>query len=129
MSLLSAPPYVSSRVMAASFSALDGDLLQLVFCHLAAADLARCRALCHALRLQAESEPLWERACIKAGLTRNGSSRPTSRTYRSWRGTWWDARCAECGDTYVYKVNLDGGSFSATMWHGAQGGAVPRVRL
>ena len=31
-----------------------------------------------------------------------------------------DARCAECGSTYVFKVNLDGGSNIASMWHGAK---------
>lgn len=104
-----------------SFALLSDDLL-LHVCELidSPADAARCRAVCRALLRPCEAEPLWGKFCSDAGLTRNGSSRPTSRTYTSWRQTWIDARCAECGRTYVAKINLDGGSSQATMWHGAK---------
>ena len=42
------------------------------------------------------------------------------------RDTWLDARCVECGQTYVAKINLDGGSSQATLWHGAK---VPLCQL
>ena len=103
------------------FSSLDDDgLLCVLRCVAEPADLARCRAVCAELRRQADSESLWERHCNAAGLSRNGSARPTSRTYCSWRQTWLDARCHECGSTYAFKVNLDGGSSMASIWHGAK---------
>jgi hypothetical protein len=107
--------------MSSLLDLLDDDLLLSVISHVAsAADLARCRAVCTALRAQADDDVLWERACKKEGLERNGSARPKSRTYRSWRQTWLDARCDGCGSTYMVKVNLDGGSSSASTWHGAK---------
>ena len=98
----------------------DDELLYVLRLVADAADLARCRRACTAFKRQADDEALWEVHCDSAGLARNGSSRPTSRTYRSWRQTWLDARCVECGGTYTFKVNLDGGSCMATMWHGAK---------
>lgn len=100
---------------------LSDDLILMICEHAASAsDLARCRAVCHAFRRQAEADKLWQKWCEREGLNRNGSSRPTSRTYCSWMQTYRDGRCLECGNTYVAKINLDGGSSQATMWHGAK---------
>ncbi len=46
-----------------------------------AAVLARCRAVCTALKTHADDDGLWEKQCKEEGLQRNGSARPTSRTY------------------------------------------------
>jgi hypothetical protein len=100
---------------------LDDDLLLSVVARLSsAADLARCRAVSTSLKVQADNDALWEGHCRKEGLERNGSSRLTSRTYRSWQQSWLDARCDGCGSTYMVKINLDGGSSSASTWHGAK---------
>ena len=53
--------------------------------------LARCRVVCTSLKRQAETDVLWEKQCRQEGLQRNGSARPSSRTYCSWRQTWLDA--------------------------------------
>lgn len=102
------------------FATLDDDLLLSILHFTNAADLARCRAVCGSLRKQADMDALWERHCRDESLQRNGSSRPTSRTYCSWRQTWLDSRCEGCGRTYMVKINLDGGSSSACTWHGAK---------
>lgn len=99
---------------------LSTDDLLCVLRFASAPELARCRQTCSTLKMEAESEDLWERHCGEAGLGRNGSSRPTSRTYCSWRQSWMDGRCVECGDTYAFKINLDGGSSSVCTWHGAK---------
>ena len=104
----------------APLSTLDDDLLLSILHFSTAPDLARCRAVCRSLRQQADVDPLWERHCLDESLQRNGSARPTSRTYCSWRQTWLDSRCEGCGRTYMVKINLDGGSSSASTWHGAK---------
>jgi len=101
------------------FALLSDDLLLLVLERVATAkDLGCARGVNVNFRRQSDSESLWAHWCESEGITRAGSSRPTSRTYCSWLQTWREARCAECGDTYVAKINLDGGSSQATMWHG-----------
>jgi hypothetical protein len=101
------------------FALLSDDLLLLVLERVATAkDLGCARGVNVTFRRQSDSESLWAHWCESEGITRAGSSRPTSRTYCSWLQTWREARCAECGDTYVAKINLDGGSSQATMWHG-----------
>lgn len=103
----------------------SADAIHCVLRFASASDLARVRGTCSALKLQAEDEELWEKHCGAAGLSRNGSARPKSRTYCSWRQTWLDGRCVECGDTYMFKINLDGGSSSASLWHGAKVAVCP----
>ena len=101
------------------FALLSDDLLLLVLERVATAkDLGCARGVNVTFRRQSDSESLWAHWCESKGITRAGSSRPTSRTYCAWLQTWREARCAECGDTYVAKINLDGGSSQATMWHG-----------
>jgi len=103
-----------------ALSTLDDDLLLSILHFSTAPDLARCRAVCRSLSQQADVDALWERHCLDESLQRNGSARPTSRTYCSWRQTWLDSRCEGCGRTYMVKINLDGGSSSASTWHGAK---------
>ena len=114
------PQEPSSVLQPLSLLDLSADDLLCVLRFAGAPVLARCRATCTLLKQHAEDEELWEKHCKDAGLSRNGSSRPKSRTYCSWRQSWMDGRCVECGDTYTFKVNLDGGSTSACLWHGAK---------
>ena len=46
-----------------AFATLDDDLLLSIVRFASAADLARCRAVCRALKRQADSDALWERHC------------------------------------------------------------------
>jgi len=82
--------------------------------------LGRARRVSRGWREQAEDDAHWAAHCSALGISRNGSARPAARTYCSWRKTWLDSRCVECGGTYQFKVNLDGGSQTSGNWHGAK---------
>ena len=53
---------------------LSTDDLLCVLRFASAPELARCRQTCSTLKMEAESEDLWERHCGEAGLGRNGQS-------------------------------------------------------
>ena len=106
--------------MASFFEALSDDLLLHVLSFANAQTLARAGATSQAFRDRSRHESLWAAQCAQAGIGRDGSSRPGARTYCSWYDSWVNARCAECGATYKYKVALDGGSSSACTWRGAK---------
>ena len=84
--------------------------------------LARACQVSRSMRALAEHDTLWRPLCAQAGVTGagEGSRVPGRRTYVSWAAAWRNSRCAECGNACRYRINLDGGSCAATMFHGAK---------
>ena len=81
--------------------------------HVDPASLATIGATSKYWKGAASNDELWKCFCEDTGIERRGSSKPSSRTYMSWRATWVTARCVECGSTYKFNVNLGGGSFGS----------------
>ena len=106
--------------MASPLEALSEDLLVHVLSFLDARALANTGAAAKSWRGRCLNEELWAALCEAEGMLRDGSSRPGARTFCSWHQTWLNARCAECGATFRYKIALDGGSSSACTWRGAK---------
>ena len=101
--------------------ALPIDLCTRLLSHCDAQALGRVLGASKELRRMASADALWQPLCQSLGIrATHGSNRPGARTYISWAAVWRDSRCANCYALYHFKVNLDGGSTSASTYHGAK---------